>query len=383
MSSPKNHRFWLLMLLALLAPPRARAQTSPAINGLTGDYYEGIDFEKYVLTRRDATIDFDWGHQAPAPGMPAEQFSVRWMGWLVPPASGEYTFHVTVDDGIRLWLNDKLLLNEWRGQPLSFYTATVTLRAGEPYRLRVDYCQYRLDTRVFINWELPPTAPSSWRNLWGLTSEKPTPKPIPTEFLFRANPRLGRTAPPAPKPVAAATVRPAVRRPVAAAPASSAPPTAARRRAAPTVLTLVPVSPATPLPRPALPPVAPTVPADTARLARLAVGESLTLPDLFFEQGKAGLLPGTRAALDKIAAVLSARPGLRLEVQGHTDNVGSAELNRLLSQQRAESVCLYLRAHGVSTAQLQPMGYGGTQPVADNADNAQRPRNRRVVLRRL
>ena len=122
---------------------------------------------------------------------------------------------------------------------------------------------------------------------------------------------------------------------------------------------------------------------DTARLARLAVGETVTLPDLFFEQGQARLLPATRAALDKIATVLSTRPGLRFEVQGHTDNVGSAELNRQLSQQRAETVCLYLSGHCVSTAQLRPLGFGGSQPVADNADPAQRPRNRRVVLRRL
>ena len=60
-------------------------------------------------------------------------------------------------------------------------------------------------------------------------------------------------------------------------------------------------------------------------------------------------------------------------MQGHTDNVGSAELNRQFSQQRAEAVCLYLAAHGVGPAQLRPMGYGGTQPVADNADPTQRP----------
>lgn len=386
MSRPRNHRIWLL-LLALLAAPEVRAQTAPAINGLKGDYYEGLDFEKLVLTRRDATIDFDWGHQSPAPGMPAEYFSVRWTGWLVPPTSGEYTFHVTVDDGVRLWLNDKLLMNEWRGQPVSTYTATVTLRAGEPYRLRVDYCQYRLDTRVFVNWALPPTEPASRRNLWGLAAAKAQPVPISSAYLFQANPRLTAktVSSPAPAPVAAAPPAPAPVRqasPASAKRPAAAKPTVRRRAAAPTVLTLVPVSPATPL-RPT-PVAAPTAsPTDTARLARLAVGETLTLPDLFFEQGKARLLPGTRTTLDEMATVLSARPSLRFEVQGHTDNVGNAELNRQLSQQRAEAVCLYLTAHGVGTAQLRPMGYGGTQPVADNADPAQRPRNRRVVLRRL
>ena len=120
-----------------------------------------------------------------------------------------------------------------------------------------------------------------------------------------------------------------------------------------------------------------------AQLARLAVGEAVTLPELYFNQGQALLLPPVRAALDGLAGTLKAQPDWRFEVQGHTDNVGSAELNRQLSQQRAEAVCLYLAAHGVAAGQLRPVGYGGTQPVADNADPNQRPLNRRVVLRRL
>jgi outer membrane protein OmpA-like peptidoglycan-associated protein len=118
-------------------------------------------------------------------------------------------------------------------------------------------------------------------------------------------------------------------------------------------------------------------------LARLNVGEAVTLPELYFNQGQARLLPAARTLLDGLAAALSAQPALRFEVQGHTDNVGNAELNRQLSQQRAEAVCLYLTAHGVAARQLRPVGFGGTQPVADNADPAQRPLNRRVVLRRL
>ena len=134
---------------------------------------------------------------------------------------------------------------------------------------------------------------------------------------------------------------------------------------------------------PASPPLALADSGSTARLVNLAVGETVTLPELYFAQGQARLLPAACTALDGLATALRTRPSLRLEVQGHTDNVGNAELNRQLSQQRAEAVCLYLTAHGVTTAQLHATGYGGTQPVADNADPAQRPRNRRVVLRRL
>ncbi|MDO7845252.1 PA14 domain-containing protein [Hymenobacter sp. M29] len=391
LTNRRGLRQLLALLPLLLATLAAHAQAQPAGNGLRGDYYEGTDFEKFVLTRRDATINFNWGQQPPAPGLPAEQFSVRWTGWLVPPASGKYIFHVTVDDGIRLWLNDRMLLNEWRGQVQSNYTATVELRAGEPYRLRVDYCQYSFDTRVFVTWELPASltaASSSWRNLWGVAAEKPGPRPISTAYLFRNNPRpvAKRASPPPPAPAPAPAAPPALaaKKPQPITPAPTP---------APRVRTLRPPRPVVKMPPPAK--VAPTIiPAAakplvladsdrTARLANLAVGEAVTLPDLYFDQGQARLLPAVRTALDGLAAALHAQPELRFEVQGHTDNVGNAELNRQLSQQRAEVVCLYLTAHGVAAGQLRPVGYGGTQPVADNADPAQRPRNRRVALRRL
>ena len=374
---------WVLLFAGLAAP--TCAQTAPPTGGLRAEYYEGINFDKQVLTRRDATIAFDWGHQPPAPGVPAEYFSVRWTGWLVPPASGRYVFHITVDDGMRIWVNNQLILNEWRGQPRSTYAAAIDLKAGEPYHLRVDYCQYILDTRAQLTWERPdaPKAPppSSWRTLWGLTADPPRPEPIPARYLFAAKP-----APAAPtKPAAPATTKPF--RVPASAPAAApkpVPPVTARRPAPVPPQIAVPPRRPTLLarPGPAAPPPSPPSLSGTRRAELLADGISVTLPELYFEQGQAKLLPAARLCLDSLAPGLAARPGLRLEVQGHTDNVGNAELNRQLSQQRAEVVCLYLTAHGVAAGQLRPVGYGGTQPVADNVDPAQRPRNRRVVLRR-
>ncbi|WP_196294356.1 PA14 domain-containing protein [Hymenobacter ruricola] len=376
----------LFPLLLLLATGPARAQTQ-AGNGLMAEYYRGTDFTQFMRSRVDATISFDWAHQPPIAGMPAEYFSVRWTGWLRVPTSGRYVFHVTVDDGMRIWLNDRLILDEWRPQPISRFTTSAELKAGEPYKLRVEYFQDILDTRAQLTWERPdvPLAPppSSWRNLWGLNADDPKPEPIPTQFLFVNNPRpaAARPVPAVPKPPT-----------VAKTPASAKPPVPAPAKATPRPQPPRRVTPATPiLAKPAVVSAAPIAPpalvlADsdrTARLATLAVGEAVTLPDLYFDQGQARLLPAVRTALDGLAAILHAQPTLRFEVQGHTDNVGNAELNRQLSQQRAEAVCLYLTAHGAAEGQLRPVGYGGTQPVADNADPAQRPRNRRVALRRL
>ena len=378
-----------MLLGLLLAPAHTHAQAQLVGDGIKGDYYSGPDFDQYVLSRRDATLAFDWGLRQPAPGVPAESFSVRWRGWLVPPVSGRYLFHVTVDDGVRIWLNDKLIMNEWRPQPVHTFTAAVELQAGEPYKLRVEYYQDILDTRFRVTWERPdvPLAPppASWRNLWGLTADAPKPEPISTQYLFSRNPR------PAVAPTTVLVAPPPVAPPAAKPPlvAKAAPASAPRPRqpaVQPLRRELLAPRPVAPQPAARLmpPPAALITDSGSARqLTHLAVGEAVVLPDLYFDQGQARLLPPARAALDKLAGILAAQRSLRFEVQGHTDNVGSTELNRQLSQQRADAVCLYLTAHGVATAQLRAVGLGGTQPVADNADPAQRPRNRRVALRRL
>jgi outer membrane protein OmpA-like peptidoglycan-associated protein len=383
-STTHRWRKRLLLGVALAAGPVGSAWAQArAGDGMLGEYYEGTAFERLVTRRYDATLAFDWGHGPPVPGLGAEYFSVRWTGWLVPPVSGRYVLHATVDDGMRIWVNDKLILNEWRPQPVRHFTTSIELKAGEPYKLRVDYFQDILDTSARITWERPdvPLAPppASWRNLWGLTAEMPKPEPIPTQFLFSRNPLppvvtpvVARRPPPT-KPLGRVYLAPVVVTTRAVAPTAKARRPVAAQRPVVALAAATPVVVVTPA----------SDSATTGRVERLAVGETVTMPELYFTQGQARLLPPARVALDALAAGLRTRPELRLEVQGHTDNVGNAELNRQLSQQRAEAVCLYLWAHGVGTAQLRAMGYGGTQPVADNADPAQRPRNRRVVLRRL
>ena len=207
----------------------------------------------------------------------------------------------------------------------------------------------------------------------------PGPEPIPTRYLFSRDPSPAIALPATPPPPSEQLVTATPKRVVITKMTPDWPHSRPSSR---------PVNPSPPPPGPAPEVVPPPVVAlansgSTTRLANLVVGETVMLPELYFDQGQARLLPAARIALNRLTDALRNQPGLCLEVQGHTDNLGSAELNRQLSQQRAEVVCLYLTAHGVATAQLRPVGNGGTQPVADNTDPAQRPQNRRVVLRRL
>ena len=105
---------------------------------------------------------------------------------------------------------------------------------------------------------------------------------------------------------------------------------------------------------------------------------------ILFESGKSELKPESTPTLKSIAAALKAHPDLKVEIQGHTDNVGSAEMNLTLSQRRAEAVTAALTSdYGVSLAQITAKGYGDTKPVAKNATPEGRANNRRVEIVKL
>jgi outer membrane protein OmpA-like peptidoglycan-associated protein len=111
-----------------------------------------------------------------------------------------------------------------------------------------------------------------------------------------------------------------------------------------------------------------------------ARGLIVNMSDVLFDTAKYTLKPGAREKLSKVAGILLAYPGLNVEVDGHTDNVGSDEYNQNLSNQRAESVRSYLVAQGVLTGSVTAKGFGKTQPVGTNDTAAGRQINRRVEM---
>lgn len=107
----------------------------------------------------------------------------------------------------------------------------------------------------------------------------------------------------------------------------------------------------------------------------------VTLPEaVLFDFGSSDLRPEAEPALHAVADVLRQKPGTSAEVAGHTDSVGSAAYNLTLSQQRAVAVVDWLVDHGIARDRLRPVGYGAGRPVAGNATEEDRRRNRRVEL---
>ncbi|WP_460621590.1 OmpA family protein [Hymenobacter tenuis] len=116
-------------------------------------------------------------------------------------------------------------------------------------------------------------------------------------------------------------------------------------------------------------------------LKPLAIGTTLRLKNVQFEQGKSRLLPSSYPALRKLVNLLTTNPALTIELRGHTDNVGAADKNVVLSEKRVAAVKLYLVNHGISAARITGIGLGGTEPSASNAQEATRRLNRRVEFR--
>lgn len=111
-----------------------------------------------------------------------------------------------------------------------------------------------------------------------------------------------------------------------------------------------------------------------------ARGLIVNMSDVLFDFGKYTLRPAAREKLAKITGIVLAHPGLRLDIEGHTDSVGSDEFNQKLSEQRAQAVRDYLTQQGIQTGNITARGFGESQPVASNNTDAGRQQNRRVEL---
>jgi outer membrane protein OmpA-like peptidoglycan-associated protein len=111
-----------------------------------------------------------------------------------------------------------------------------------------------------------------------------------------------------------------------------------------------------------------------------ARGLIVSMSDVLFDTGKYTLKPGAREKLAKVAGILISYPGLNIEVDGSTDNVGGDAMNQKLSENRAGSVSGYLVQEGVTTNSVSAKGLGNTLPVASNDNSAGRQENRRVEL---
>jgi hypothetical protein len=126
-----------------------------------GTYYGNADLTgEPVLVRNDGDLAFDWGPHAPAPGLPADQFSVRWER-AISFQEGAYRFHVSVDDGIRIWVDSRLLFDEWHRAKGDRYVGHLWLSEGS-HDVRVEYYEGDGTAHIRLQWERIETF-AQWR----------------------------------------------------------------------------------------------------------------------------------------------------------------------------------------------------------------------------
>jgi len=116
----------------------------------------------------------------------------------------------------------------------------------------------------------------------------------------------------------------------------------------------------------------------TIELKNIAVGSKIALRNIFFAFGLASLDPKSNTELDRLVKLMKDVPALKVEISGHTDNIGSESSNQKLSEDRASSVVNYLVSKGIDKGRLTPKGYGSSRPVATNNSDEGRQQNRRT-----
>jgi hypothetical protein len=120
--------------------------------GLKGEYFDAIDFTDPKLIRLSDNVNFDFGPNSPDPSIGADTFSIRWTGQVMPRFTGPLDFHTFSDDGVRLWVNGQLIIDDWVDHGVQEDTGTVTVVAGQKYDLRLDYKENGGDALVKLLW---------------------------------------------------------------------------------------------------------------------------------------------------------------------------------------------------------------------------------------
>ncbi|PYJ06703.1 MAG: hypothetical protein DME25_05995, partial [Verrucomicrobia bacterium] len=129
--------------------------------GLTGNYWSNqlMTFNgSPTLTRTDPTINFDWGGGSPDPSISADHFTARWTGDVQPVFSETYTFYTTTDDGVRLWVNNQLVIDKWVDQGPTEWSGTIGLTGGYRYPVKMEYYENGGGAVAKLSWSSPSTS---------------------------------------------------------------------------------------------------------------------------------------------------------------------------------------------------------------------------------
>lgn len=326
-------------------------------NGLHGEYYDGQNFERLVATRTDAAIDFAWFREPPFPDMHPEVYSIRWTGKIKAPKDGSYEFSAAVDDGIRVWIDNQLIIENWAMNDMGRAKAEIDLKAGIQYQIKIEYFNAMLEGEIKLYWELPKEDQSWWKSLIASTEYEligaeyfyfPSEKKK-TEQIIENEITASLDASP-PSQVAKSQPQKTIPKPKKSKPII--------KKEKPKVSVTKTVEPQAVLPEKA--------------------AASYLPKTVNFNRKESKILESSYVELDELAKFLLSKPLLTLRIEGHTDNVGDPDKNLELSKRRAFAIASYLVKKEVPAKRIKAEGFGGSKPLVKSEKGVYHPQNRRV-----
>ena len=135
--------------------------------GLKAEYFDNTKLQGTPKVRKEEWINFEPANQAPDPFLPKSPLSVRWTGKLRPTVTGQYTLSFTSDDGCRLSIDGKMLIDAWPGHAVRTDTATIYLEAGKDYQLKAEYYDNRDYAIAKLQWRVPQVGKVTRLDLYG------------------------------------------------------------------------------------------------------------------------------------------------------------------------------------------------------------------------
>jgi beta-glucosidase len=129
------------------------------VKGLKAEYFNNITLKgDPIVSRVDDKIDFEWGEGVPHPFLAADSFSVRWTGRLISPVTGKYKIGMTCDDGARIYLDDKLIIDSWKGRSERLVEFLYEFEKNKSYNIKVEYFEGNNKATARLGWTVLPYA---------------------------------------------------------------------------------------------------------------------------------------------------------------------------------------------------------------------------------
>lgn len=123
--------------------------------GLYAEYFDTTNLTNRKVTRIDSRVNFDWGTGSPDPAIGSNTFSARWAGFVQPECSGRYTFYTCSDDGVRLWVDDERIINNWTDHHPTEDSGMIDLEGGRIYDIKLEYYEKGGGATIQLYWSGP------------------------------------------------------------------------------------------------------------------------------------------------------------------------------------------------------------------------------------